>query len=703
MGHKNFIFIVLIVGVLFSLSTVYANDVNDTFLNQNDNLNNFTQIEDCNDQDIENLEANSLPTKIETYETEIVVKEYEENYRGTSLIKDLRINVYSNMTNDNGKKENVPAGNITLEFNKKTKNFEIPSHEFSFEIQAPKVGEYSYKLTYQGYTKQTTYPDYVLKEIYKPSSISFKLVFEHKPYVILYTKDIRARRGDDVNISARITSSKEYYDFGRIVVKIDDVEYNLTKSTNYTVYNNFYTYNVSGICRFNTLYTKQYSLFCYPYNDYKNNSVKFRATIKPKLSSLEVNVTNNNLILGDYSTKLDIKVNNFETDSFGKYYLFIQKPPFEQVNVYYYDYSLILDENNMTSTTITTMTLGLNNYRVYFTNRADHVFYYFNVTLTQKTNIVVNTISAQHNSNTKLVAHVKNNLNENINEGFISFIIDGKTYVADVISGEATVNLKMPSKVGTLNYIVKYTPNSRYTSESSSILKIISKYGTKISVKSVTGYQGKKVKLKAIVKDDMGRKLKKGTVYFTINGKTYSAKVKNGVATIKIKYPKAKYWDYDHKVKRGYLYKIKYYKSIIKCKVQFKKNGNYLGSSSNFKVTSKKKPVVKKYRIKSTSASKSKTNSKSKSSTSSGSSGIPILKNYYTFWFKYDGNTLGNMPVTYKIYSGSYCYENDGQTDALGFIDISPIPLGSHKIYIEGKYLLSNKIYHSTFTVYRVK
>ena len=595
MFKKRIILILTIFILVFSLiNVVVANEnTTDIMSDIDDESNLATQNDDV---------LSKLPTTTKTYDTRIDVKEYEANYNGNTLQKDLIIYVYNNETDS--KNSNTAPGNLTLDFNKKQDTFSTDDihhsdtlYHISWDVKAPKVGEYECKFTYQGYTRETTYKNYILKEIYKPSSISFKLTFEHKPQISIYTNDIRARRGDEVNISASIISSKDYYDFGRIVAKIDDIEYNLTKSE-YIKYGDFYKYNVTGTCVFNTLFTKPYSLICYPYGDYKNNSAIFWATIKTKLPSLEVNVTQNDLILGNYMTKIDIKVINPETDKFGGYYLFVDYPPFEKIKSYNANYSLKLDKNNMTSITIETKKLGLNQYRVYYTNLEDHVYYYFNVTLSQQTNINVNTITAQRNSQTDLIAYVKNNINENIDGGSINFIIDGITYKAEVKNGKATVKIKTPSKVGVSNYIIKYTSDSKYTFESSGTIKIISKCGTKIAVKSVTGYQGKKVKLKATVKDEFGNKIRKGTVVFNINGNTYKSNVKNGVAYITIKYPKAKFWKTKSKTKGNYLYETNYYKSTTNCNVQFKPIGDYLGSSSTFKVTTKKKnPVKHKYKI----------------------------------------------------------------------------------------------------------
>lgn len=72
-------------------------------------------------------------------------------------------------------------------------------------------------------------------------------------------------------------------------------------------------------------------------------------------------------------------------------------------------------------------------------------------------------------------------------------------------------------------------------------IKIIT---AKISVKKIVSDTRSYFTLKAVVKDSNGRYIKEGYVKFTINGKKYNVKVKNGVASKKIKMKKAKTYRY---------------------------------------------------------------------------------------------------------------------------------------------------------------
>ena len=103
---------------------------------------------------------------------------------------------------------------------------------------------------------------------------------------------------------------------------------------------------------------------------------------------------------------------------------------------------------------------------------------------------------------------------------------------------------------------------------------VIKKSSSKISVKSFKATAGTKFYCYAYVKDKYtGRNYNGGTVNFKINGKTYKAKLKNGVAVVKIKIPS----------------KVKKYT----CTATFSGGSNVYKSSTKFKMTVKKKPKAK--------------------------------------------------------------------------------------------------------------
>ena len=95
-------------------------------------------------------------------------------------------------------------------------------------------------------------------------------------------------------------------------------------------------------------------------------------------------------------------------------------------------------------------------------------------------------------------------------------------------------------------YQVKYSlsPNFNHISAASVTRNIvINKAPVTVKATKVSAYIGSKVKLKATVTSE-GKNVKEGKVTFKINGKTYTADVKNGVATKSVKLPKAKKYTY---------------------------------------------------------------------------------------------------------------------------------------------------------------
>lgn len=99
----------------------------------------------------------------------------------------------------------------------------------------------------------------------------------------------------------------------------------------------------------------------------------------------------------------------------------------------------------------------------------------------------------------------------------------------------------------------------------------------KMSVKEVTTTQNKYFVLKVTVKDKYGHKVDEGTVKFTINGKTYKVKVKNGLASKKLKLSQAKTYKFKATFSAdGYKSKSVSSKVIVKAKkYRYFKKGKY--------------------------------------------------------------------------------------------------------------------------------
>lgn len=117
-----------------------------------------------------------------------------------------------------------------------------------------------------------------------------------------------------------------------------------------------------------------------------------------------------------------------------------------------------------------------------------------------------------------------------------------KTYTTDA-NGQITIT--PPSAVGT--YSVTISSASPLVT-AAPIIKTatVKKAPVKVKAYKVSEYKGFKITLKAKV-TSLGKKVNQGTIKFKINGKTYKAKVKNGIATKKLKLKKVKKYTYTAK------------------------------------------------------------------------------------------------------------------------------------------------------------
>ena len=223
-------------------------------------------------------------------------------------------------------------------------------------------------------------------------------------------------------------------------------------------------------------------------------------------------------------------------------------------------------------------------YKYYKTVSINNAFPIATISLTK---LKINTLNTIGGSKIKKVKYtITDALGDKINpSGY--FLINGKKY-------KSLKDFKAPKKAGTLKYKVKFVPDLILYGSSTTTLKIVNKLKTKIKAKSVSGYENKKVKITAIVKDNFGKKVKKGTVIFKFRGKQYKVKVKNGKAKKTIKIPEYNNRGIFYKYPKGKVTKI-YDDVTFKGKVSLLGNKHYLKSSSSFKVTSIKKSKTEKY------------------------------------------------------------------------------------------------------------
>uniref|UniRef100_UPI0038900D97 Ig-like domain-containing protein n=1 Tax=Methanobrevibacter sp. TaxID=66852 RepID=UPI0038900D97 len=121
--------------------------------------------------------------------------------------------------------------------------------------------------------------------------------------------------------------------------------------------------------------------------------------------------------------------------------------------------------------------------------------------------------------------------NNPVANGTVTLTLNGKTYNSTVENGKAVLSVELPSP-GEYNATVTYNGNDYYNSSSSSISVNVEKVNTKApSAEDVSGNAGEKKDVKVKFVDENGNPVKNGTATLTVDGKTYTAEVIDGVAT----------------------------------------------------------------------------------------------------------------------------------------------------------------------------
>ena len=123
--------------------------------------------------------------------------------------------------------------------------------------------------------------------------------------------------------------------------------------------------------------------------------------------------------------------------------------------------------------------------------------------------------------------------NNPVANGTVTLTLNGQDYNASVENGKAVLSIELPNP-GSYNATVTYNGNDYYNSSSSSISVDVEKVNTNApSTEDVSGNAGEKTDIKVKFVDENGNPVKNGTATLTVDGKTYTAEVINGVATFK--------------------------------------------------------------------------------------------------------------------------------------------------------------------------
>ena len=174
----------------------------------------------------------------------------------------------------------------------------------------------------------------------------------------------------------------------------------------------------------------------------------------------------------------------------------------------------------------------------------------------------------------------------------VSVKLNGVMY-SGITNSSGQISIKVPSNLTPATYtaLITFEGDNYYTASSGQVKVVVSKVTPKITIKSVSGYQGKSVRLTAIVKNDLGFRIKYCMVAFKINGKTYNVKTNSkGLAIFKIKIPKSEINKVSIKTKNGVVTKITYFKKIYNCTVTVSGN-NYKSIPTKFKIISTNKKI----------------------------------------------------------------------------------------------------------------
>jgi len=163
----------------------------------------------------------------------------------------------------------------------------------------------------------------------------------------------------------------------------------------------------------------------------------------------------------------------------------------------------------------------------------------FTVTVGIKTSIVAPKVSTTFNVAKNLVITLKDSANKVLSGKTLSIKLNGITYKKTTDkNGQVKLNINLPAKSYTAN--INFAGDDNYIGSSGNVKIVVSKATPKITAKSKTfKLKSKTKKVKATLKDNNGRVMKKVKLTLTIKNKKYTAKTnKKGVATFKIKLTK---------------------------------------------------------------------------------------------------------------------------------------------------------------------
>lgn len=169
---------------------------------------------------------------------------------------------------------------------------------------------------------------------------------------------------------------------------------------------------------------------------------------------------------------------------------------------------------------------------------------------------------------------------KNVNEGTVTFKINGKSYKVAVKNGVATKKLKL-KKVKKYKYTATFKATNYNAKKIKAKAVVKKRYATKVIVKNQKGYYGNKKTITVKVKTKSGKKVKDG--WIEVVGYNSYSKVKNGKAKLYVSF-NSNY--------QGYSGLTLFYKKTVKSVYKLK----YVPSSLKYKSSSKKIKITSKFR-----------------------------------------------------------------------------------------------------------
>lgn len=152
----------------------------------------------------------------------------------------------------------------------------------------------------------------------------------------------------------------------------------------------------------------------------------------------------------------------------------------------------------------------------------------------------------------------------------LSFNVNGTVYNGTT-DGKGVAKIKMPTKIGNYDVLVKFEGDANYYNSSASSNVKITKMKVSIISPSVRSYMTQNTYLKIYLKDVYGRGLSNKTVIVKIPKKTYNLSTDaNGMAKLKLQRKVGTY----------------------NCTISFKATGSYYAASNSSKVVITKMPTI---------------------------------------------------------------------------------------------------------------